>query len=123
MQDPLHLDPTEEDLSSEPLLSLGSGVASANYRKVEVFNLGGRITNVATRVVVPAEGISVRLQPSASWDTNGHAELQVFGFAGGRCPDCEFELSYSDKLGRAQVRRYRLAAESNKIELLPTTMS
>ncbi len=119
MQDSLHFERTKEDLSSEPFFRLGSGTGGANRRTVELFNLGGRITGISARVLVPAAGISVSLQPSDVWDTNNRAELAIVGFGGNPCPNCEFELAYSDKLGRPHTKRYRIPGDAHNLEQLP----
>lgn len=119
MQDSLHFERTKEDLSSQPFLRLGSGKGVANVKTLEVFNLGGRITNIATRVLVPTQGIAVRVQPSDVWDTNNRAHIEIAGFGGNPCPNCEFELSYTDKLGRAHTKRYRIPADRHRLEPLP----
>lgn len=119
MQDSLHFERTREGLSCEPLFRLGNGSGTANCRTFQIFNLGGRITAITTRVLVPSSGISVRLQPNDVWDTSNHAELSIVGFGGNPCPNCEFELSYFDKLGRANAKRYRIPGDAHKLEKLP----
>jgi len=119
MQDSLHFERTKEDLSSRPFFRLGSGAGEANRRTFEVFNLGGRITSLAAKVLIPGEGISIRLRPTDVWDTNNRAELEIVGFGGNPCPTCEFELSYTDKLGRKESRFFRIPGNEHKLEPIP----
>lgn len=118
MQDSLRFERIKEDLSSEPLFKLGNENSSVNSRTFTLSNLGGRITHITMQTLAPKEGIRTRLSQSEILDTNGNTMLVVEGFGCNPCPDCEFEMSYTDKLNRPQKKRYRLL-DKKKLEELP----
>lgn len=120
MQESLKFETTKEDLSSEPFLRLGSGSGSANERHLEVVNLGGRITDIEIDTLKPEQGIGVSVQPADVWDTKNTARIFIRGFAGKACPDCIFDMRYTDKLGRSCTKRFRIPGKEHKLELVET---
>ncbi|MEM7602430.1 MAG: hypothetical protein AAF357_13555 [Verrucomicrobiota bacterium] len=101
--------------SSRPRFRLHNSTRSANNRVIDTYNLGGKITDISIVVTQPESGISISVEPSDVWDTNGKAVLRVIGFGGMPCPDCEFELSFTNEMGETISTLFALAGNEDQL--------
>jgi hypothetical protein len=116
MQQSFAFELTKAKKAAEPFFRLTHGSSRPNMRTIGAYNLGGRISDVSCRVIEPAEGISVSLEPPDVWNTNGESEIKIVGFGASSCPECVFEMQYTDVLGNRSMKRFRAPAGLHRLE-------